>query len=101
VQEAFLEAHRSFAQFRGEGEPELVAWLREILAHRLAMQVRRFLGTQRRDPRLERELADELEQSSQLLGRWLVAPDSSPSQRASRREQAVLLASALERLAPD
>ena len=31
VQETFLKAHRDFGQFAGRGEPELVAWLRQIL----------------------------------------------------------------------
>ena len=36
VQEAFLKAHADFKGFLGQGEPELVAWLRSILVHRLA-----------------------------------------------------------------
>ena len=32
VQETFLLAHREFATFRGQTEPELTAWLRRILA---------------------------------------------------------------------
>ena len=101
VQESFLEAHRDFAQFRGNTEEELVAWLRQILASNLANLVRHYLGTQRRNVRLERELADELDQSSRALDRDLAAPHSSPSQQAVRREQAVLLADALDRLPPD
>ena len=42
-----------------------------------------------------------LDQSSRLLDRGLVDRGSSPSQQASRREQAVLLADALERLPED
>src|SRR5262245_16251802 len=57
VQETFLEAHRDFAQFQGICEKELVSWLRQVLASNLANQVRRYFGTQRRDIRLERELA--------------------------------------------
>jgi RNA polymerase sigma-70 factor (ECF subfamily) len=60
--------------------------------------VRHYLGTQRRDARLERELEAEVDQSSRLLGQALAAPGSTPSQRAARREQAVLLADALDRL---
>lgn len=101
VQDAFLEAHRHFAQFRGTAESELVCWLRQILAGLLANLVRRYYGTQRRDLRLERELADELDNSSRSLDGSLAAPHSTPSQRAIRREQAVLLADALERLPPD
>src|SRR5215471_21653575 len=53
VQEVFLRAHDRFATFRGDAEPELAGWLRQILAAALAGLVRHYLGTQRRDPRLE------------------------------------------------
>jgi len=98
VQEAFLGACRDFPQFRGSTETEFLGWLRQILASLLANLVRHYHGTQRRDVRLERQLAVELDQSSQALDRGLVAPHSSPSQQAARREQAVLLAEALGRL---
>jgi RNA polymerase sigma-70 factor (ECF subfamily) len=98
VQETFLEAHRHFEGFRGTTEGELVSWLRQILAANLSNLLRRYFGTRGRDVRLERELADELDQSSQALGQGLAASQSSPSQQAVRREQAVLLADALERL---
>jgi len=98
VQEACLGAHRDFDQFRGTTEPEFLAWLRQILASLLANVVRHYQGTQRRDVRLERQLADDLNRSSQALDRGLAAVQSSPSQQASRREQAVLLAEALSRL---
>jgi RNA polymerase sigma-70 factor (ECF subfamily) len=101
VQETFLEAHRDFAQFRGTTEKELAAWLRQILVSNLANLVRRYRGTQRRDVRLERQLAVELDQSSRMLDVGLVARQSSPSQQASRREQAVLLAEALAQLPDD
>jgi RNA polymerase sigma-70 factor (ECF subfamily) len=101
VQETYLEAHRDFAQFRGDCEAELVGWLRQILATNIANQVRRYYGTQRRDVRLERELAVELDESSRVLDNGLIASQSSPSQQAARREQAVLLADALARLPED
>jgi RNA polymerase sigma-70 factor (ECF subfamily) len=98
VQETFLQAHAHFAGFRGNTEAELVSWLRQILATSLANLVRHYCGTQRRDVRLERDLADALDESSRALDRALVAKHSSPSQRAAHREQAVLLANALARL---
>jgi RNA polymerase sigma-70 factor (ECF subfamily) len=101
VQETFLKAHRHFGQFRGTTEEELVVWLRQILATTLANLVRHHYGTQRRDLRLERELAAELDQSSQMLDQHLVAQVSSPSQRVSRREQAVVLADMLGKLPED
>ena len=101
VQETFLQAHRDFGQFRGTSEAELIGWLRQILANSLAMCVRRYYGTRRRDLRLERQLAGELEQSSQALDEGLLAKSSSPSHQAARREQAVLLADALGELSED
>jgi RNA polymerase sigma-70 factor (ECF subfamily) len=101
VQDAFLGAHRDFGQFRGETEGEFLSWLRQVLASVLANFVRRYQGTKRRDVRLERQLAAELDQSSHALDRALLAPASSPSRQAERHEQAVLLAEALDRLAED
>jgi RNA polymerase sigma-70 factor (ECF subfamily) len=101
VQETFLKAHRDLARFRGRTEAELVHWLRQILVANLAMLVRGYCGTQRRDVRLECELAVALDHSSRVLDRGLIAADSSPSQRAARREQAVLLANALQQLPED
>jgi RNA polymerase sigma-70 factor, ECF subfamily len=100
VQETFLKAHRDFALFHGATEAEFIGWLRRILAASVAAQIRRYFGTQRRNVRLERQLAGELEHSSRALDGGLVAPHSTPSQQAARREQAVLLANALEQL-PD
>jgi RNA polymerase sigma-70 factor (ECF subfamily) len=98
VQETFLKAHRDFPAFRGSSEEELVAWLRQVLACSVANLVRHYLGTQRRDARLERDLTAEIDQSSQLVGAALAAPNSTPSAHAARREQEVLLADALGRL---
>jgi RNA polymerase sigma-70 factor (ECF subfamily) len=101
VQETFLKAASRFEQFRGGTEMELVGWLRQILALNVANLVRHYYGTQGRDIRLECELADELEQSSQEWKLSLVGKSSSPSQRAARREETVLLADALAKLPPD
>ena len=100
VQDAFLKAHRDFDMFRGTSEKEWVAWLRQILAMNLAQLVRHYCGTARRDLALERRLTVELDRSSNVMDRGLFAQQSSPSQQAVRREQAVLLADALERLPP-
>ncbi len=101
VQETFLEAHRNFTRFRGTSEAQLVRWLRQILAAKLADLLRRYLGTQGRDVRLERDIEGAFDRSSVLLDRGLVPPQSSPSQQAARREQAVLLADALAQLPDD
>jgi RNA polymerase sigma-70 factor (ECF subfamily) len=101
VQEVFLEAYRTFAQFRGTSDGELASWLRHILASHTAMLGRRYLGTRGRDVRLERKLAEEIDASSRFLNQDLAAKQSSPSQQAVRREQAVLLAEALGKLPGD
>lgn len=101
VQDAFLEAHRHFNAFRGVSEAEVVCWLRQILAGLIANLMRRYLGTQRRDVRLEQDLADQLMDSSRALDNQFVAVQSTPSQGAMRREHAVILANALERLPAD
>jgi RNA polymerase sigma-70 factor (ECF subfamily) len=100
VQETFLEAHRQFAGFRSQTEDAFAGWLRQILAATLAHTVRHYCGTLRRDVRLERQLAEELENSSRALDRGLIANQSTPSHQASRREQAMQLANALDKL-PD
>ena len=42
VQQALLQATRDMAAFRGNSEAEFLAWLRSILAHALAHEVRRY-----------------------------------------------------------
>lgn len=98
VQEAFLRIKAGFGEFRGDSEGELVVWLRRILARTLADQVRHFEGTAKRSPQLERKLHDDLDRSSCCLAQAIPSPHSSPSERASRREEAVLVADALQRL---
>src|SRR5687767_14806787 len=42
VQETFLDAHRDFDRFHGEGEAELRAWLRRLVLNNAANFFRRF-----------------------------------------------------------
>lgn len=101
VQQTLLEACRDLPQFRGQSEPELLAWLRQILAHVLAHEFRRYHGAQSRDLDREVSLEDALAQSSQRLGDMLADSGSSPSQKAIASEQQVLLADVLEKLPAD
>jgi RNA polymerase sigma-70 factor (ECF subfamily) len=101
VQQTLLEACRALPQFRGRTEAELTAWLRQILAHVLAHEFRRYHGTRRRDSAREVSLEQELAESSRRLGDVLEAPGSSPSEQAARREQEVRLADVLARLPDD
>ena len=101
VQQTLLEAVRALPQFRGRTEAELAAWLRQILAHVLAHEVRRYRGTRQRDLAREVSLEEALARSSQRLAEVLAAPGSSPSEQAARHEQEVLLADVLARLPAD
>ncbi len=97
VQDVLLLAHRKFHEFRGASEPELLAWLRQILASRLASLNRHYLGTQARCADLERDLQRELDVASGAMDPGLLV-HSTPSQQAAERELGVLLADALARL---
>jgi RNA polymerase sigma-70 factor (ECF subfamily) len=101
VQETFLAAHKHFLQFRGATEEELLAWLRQIMASKLANLARRYVVASGRAVNLERQMADDLDRSSISLSAMIAADDSSPSGQAARREQAILLADALEQLPDD
>lgn len=101
VQQTLLEAIKAFPQFRGSMEAELTAWLRRILAHAMAHEIRRYHGTAKRDITQEVSIEAELAQSSQRLGSLLAESGPSPSQQAVRRELDVLLADVLARLPED
>ena len=98
VNVTLFAAHQKRDQFRGGNDAELAAWLRQILAARVANLVRHYFGTRGRDVRLEEELAAQIDNSSRMLGHELAASLSSPSEQAVDREQAVLLADALAKL---
>ncbi len=100
VQETLLEACQNFGGFEGQSERELLSWLRKILVRTVTDQARRHQA-QKRDVRRQRSLHDLLERSSLSVERALAADITSPSQRASNREQAVILADALARLPDD
>jgi RNA polymerase sigma-70 factor (ECF subfamily) len=99
VQQTLLQAHQKQDQCRGTSEGERVAWLRKILANKLAETVRTY-SRQYRDINLERSLEAALEDSSARLEGWL-ADHSSPSQRVQREETLLRLARALAELPPD
>lgn len=101
VQQTMLNAFRDFPQFRGASEAELKAWLRQILARVLGKERRHHRDAEKRsidrDVSIERQLAE----SSQKLQSILAADDSSPSDRAIREEDELLLAQVLEKLPAD
>jgi len=99
VQQTLLEAHQAKEQVIDQPADECLAWLRRILAHNLADEIRK-LTSNKRDARRERSLQQAVEHSSQKLEAFLAADDSAPGARMERQEWAVRLAEALGRL-PD
>jgi RNA polymerase sigma-70 factor (ECF subfamily) len=100
VQQSLLEAYRDFAGFHGAQEGELLAWLRQILAHNLCNEARRFAAQQRdaaREISLEQVRAG-VDHSSLALGRCLAAEGPTPSSLAAQHEASLRLAETLARL---
>ena len=101
VQDTLLKAQQRFGEFRGQTEPELVAWLRRILARNLMDFAQRFRTAQARRVSRECSLDASLGATSQALGNLIAANGTTPSQAAQRRELSVVLADALAELPPD
>jgi RNA polymerase sigma-70 factor (ECF subfamily) len=104
VQETFFEAHRDFAQFRGQSTAEFVGWLRRILVNNILRVVEQHLLAEKRDVRREislNEIGRRLEQSTARLETLLAVEGDSPSGCAQRREHEILLADALADLPAD
>lgn len=97
VQQTMLEAYQAFPEGGIADADHLAAWLRRILANNLADEIRK-LRRGKRDVTRERSLEAALEQSSNRLHAWLAAEQSSPSQHARRREQALRVSEALASL---
>jgi RNA polymerase sigma-70 factor, ECF subfamily len=97
VQQTLLDFWRDQEAFRGSTEEELAAWLRRMLACNL-IDAQRALGRGKRDITRERPLAQQLEESCSRLAACLEAVQTSPSGRAVRNEQLLLLAASLQRL---
>ncbi|MCM2369066.1 sigma-70 family RNA polymerase sigma factor [Aporhodopirellula aestuarii] len=101
AQEVCLAAHGNIADFRGETAEEFAGWLRGILTNTLAMHVRKFLGTEKRDPRLEQQLNQSIASATGFLQSQLAGNMTSPSQNFARNEAFLQLAGALEGLPDD
>ena len=98
VQQTFLIAHRCFEQFRGESDPELIAWLRQILNQNVQEAVRRHVHAQ------QRTISQEV--SLQSAGTTSLpfdppASDPTPSRVVARSESASALQAALDSLPED
>jgi RNA polymerase sigma-70 factor (ECF subfamily) len=99
VQETLLKAHLHFAQFHGQTERELLAWLRQILITSVGHLIDKNVVAARRD--IRREVAIEelgsVEAASNLRT-LLGAHCHSPSAEVRQREAATLLTRRLDQL---
>ena len=86
VQETFLKAHRQFAGFVGRDEPQLMAWLQQILVHTLADQAR-YHRRRSRNVRRHVSLEELLEQAGGAAQQALADSLPSASSLAIRRER--------------
>jgi RNA polymerase sigma-70 factor, ECF subfamily len=96
VQEAQLEAARRLPDLMPHRPMPFRLWLRKTAYERLLMLRRQHRGAARRTVGREAQLPDR---SSLVLAQNLLAPNSSPSRRAEREEQARRVQEALARLA--
>jgi RNA polymerase sigma-70 factor (ECF subfamily) len=99
VQQTLLEAYEQRAEFRGNTDGELAAWLKQLLVHNLADALRANHRA-KRDVRRERSLEAAIEDSFCRAEAWLAGPDPSPSEAAMRVEQLLRLAEEIAEL-PD
>jgi RNA polymerase sigma-70 factor (ECF subfamily) len=99
AQEVLLQAHVALDQFRGTTEEEFTAWLRAILASKMA-DIARHFGRKKRDAALERRYLETLQASSVRLVKIIPSDRTSPTQHLARRDDALRLAEALSTL-PD
>lgn len=102
IQETFLHAYQAFDQFRGRTAGEFIAWMRTILASRIADVHEKHLLARRRDVRREvsiETIAAGLSRSSARLE--MLAVDhagQSPGSVIDQQERAILLAGAIAEL---
>ncbi len=97
VQESLLRAVKKLEQARGQSEAELIGWLQKIVANTVIDLVREH-GADKRDPALERTLYDAAADGETPLAAYLAAVEPGPSTLASRKEELLRLACALDQL---
>jgi RNA polymerase sigma-70 factor, ECF subfamily len=99
VQETLLKAVRSVDGLRGESDAEVAAWLRQILARKLANALR-DLSRERRDYRREESLDAALERSSDRL-RALFSAEATASKKFERHQVLLRVSEVLGSLPED
>lgn len=94
VQDTFVEVQRGFQSFRGTSEEELFAWLKSILAYRLANNLRSHRFAAKRTVDREQSL-----EASPALAIDELRERSSPEELAAARDEERRLRAALDALA--
>lgn len=93
IQDALLQAARSFPTFRGTTTAEFVMWLRQVARQSALGTIRQLAGTAKRDPSLER--------NGPCLETLEARSDERPSANVRRSEQADRVAAAIAHLPED
>ena len=99
VQESLLRALKALDQVRGKDEPEFVRWLQTIVAN-VFVDLLREHGAGKRDPRLEQTIHAAVGEGDTPLAAYLTASQPGPSTLATRKEELLRMAAAVEQL-PD
>jgi RNA polymerase sigma-70 factor (ECF subfamily) len=97
VQQTQLKAHEKLHQFQGQDEPQFLRWLHAILVNIARDELEKGHAA-RRDLDLEVSLDRGAADSSACLEKWLAADQSSPEDRAHRRELLLAAMNAVEQL---
>lgn len=100
VQDVLLQAHAARAQFRGTTSEEFAAWLRQILANRLA-DLQKHFGRGKRDAALEATFRDSLDASAVGMISLAMGRLPTPTSNLAHQQHVLLLADALQALPQD
>ena len=97
VQQTLMDAYSKREQFRGSSDAELAGWLRQILKNNL-LDALRHQQRDKRDIGREQSLEGAIDASFCRTDQWLIAAQSSPSQRVVKQEDLLRLSEALLQL---
>ncbi|MAT68224.1 MAG: hypothetical protein CMJ58_01740 [Planctomycetaceae bacterium] len=97
VQETMLKAYAAWSSFRGDGNCQRAAWLRQILLREVLHAVRAERAA-KRDVAREQHFDHLLDQSSERIESWLAATQTSPSMAVQEAEDLVCIADAVFQL---
>jgi RNA polymerase sigma-70 factor (ECF subfamily) len=102
IQEALISAARELPSYVRQPELPLFLWLRGLVGQAIALEHRKHLGVQARDPRREVRIFDGPipGASSAALAAQLLGRDTRPSVAAIRAERKLRIQEALDALDP-